>query len=204
MNSPNQLTVARFVMAFIFVALMTFHHLAAYLLAYAFFVAAALTDYYDGKIARKRNLITNFGKLLDPVADKVLLVGALIMLMDMPMLNVPGWTIVVILAREFLITGVRSLAATGGNVIAANTWGKTKAVLQMVYVLVFMGLAMIGEILRYFAQSADSMPAVIDTFERWVSIASLWAIVGVALLTLYSGVYFLQVNWRSLGIGEET
>ena len=126
MNLPNQLTVARFIMALVFVVLMSFHHVVAQSLGYLLFIAATITDFYDGKIARDRNLVTNFGKLLDPVADKVLVVAAFIMLMKNPYLSVPGWTVVAILAREFLITGARSLAASEGVVIAANKWGKTK------------------------------------------------------------------------------
>ena len=142
MNLPNQLTIARCFMAVVFVGLMSFQNFFSYTLAYVVFIVAAITDYYDGKIARERGLVTNFGKLLDPVADKVLLTSAFIMMMKMPELRVPGWAIVVILAREFLVTGARSLAAAEGEVIAASATGKTKTVLQLVYVFTILFFAL--------------------------------------------------------------
>jgi CDP-diacylglycerol--glycerol-3-phosphate 3-phosphatidyltransferase len=205
MNLPNQLTVARFVMALAFVALMSFQHVACHIAAYVVFVMATITDYYDGKIARERNLVTNFGKLLDPVADKVLIVGALIMLMGMPSLYIPGWTVVTIIAREFLITGARSLAASEGVVIGANIWGKTKAVIQMVYVFVFLGLAILGQVLDWYADFVwgEWFGAVVETYHHVVYEASFWAIVFVAVFTIYSGIQFMRVNWRTLGLGSQ-
>ncbi len=203
MNLPNQLTVARFIMALAFVGLMSFQYLACHVLAYAVFVVATLTDYYDGKIARARNLVSNFGKLLDPVADKVLIVGALVMLMQIPMLHIPGWTVVAIIAREFLITGVRSLAASGGLVIGANTWGKTKAVLQMVYVFVFLALVIIGQIVTLAAGPAPWAPKFLSVYYEVVRGASLWAIVFVAVFTIYSGAQFIRVNWRAMDLGSD-
>ncbi|MEK7795706.1 MAG: CDP-diacylglycerol--glycerol-3-phosphate 3-phosphatidyltransferase, partial [Candidatus Hydrogenedentota bacterium] len=132
MNLPNRLTIARLVLVPVFVVLMSIDHVATYALAYITFTAASLTDYYDGKIARRRGMITAFGKLIDPLADKVLMTAAFVMAMKVPGLNVPGWTIVAILAREFLVTGARSLAASDGTVIAASSWGKAKTVIQMV------------------------------------------------------------------------
>ena len=117
MNLPNQLTMARCALTAVFVALMSFEHTAAYLAAYIVFTAAAITDYYDGKIARRDNLITNFGKLMDPVADKILMVAAFIMLMGVRELHIPGWTVVAILAREFLMR--RPLAAAFAAALTA-------------------------------------------------------------------------------------
>ena len=204
MNLPNQLTIARLVMALVFVGLMSFPSLSTYLIAYVVFILATITDYYDGKIARERNLVTNFGKLLDPVADKVLLVGALVMLMQVPGLRVPSWCVVAIIAREFLVTGARSLAASEGVVIPANVWGKTKAVIQMVYVFVFLALAIIGDLF-------DSLAAFFDA-EWWVSflrfyhgavtIGSFWAIIFVALFTIYAGLQFMRVNWSAMNLGN--
>lgn len=202
MNLPNRLTVARFVMALAFVGLMSFHHVACYVVAYLVFIVAALTDYYDGKIARARNLITNFGKLLDPVADKVLLIGALVMLMGVPCLRIPAWTLVVILAREFLITGARSLAASDGVVIGANIWGKTKAVIQMVYVFVFLFLAVVVEGLETYAADWGRQSGLAPLLRKVVETASLWCIVFVAVFTIYSGVQFMRVNWSTMKIGQ--
>jgi len=202
MNLPNRLTAARFVMALVFVALMSFPSAAAYSGAYVVFIAATITDYYDGKIARDRNLITNFGKLLDPVADKVLLVSAFIMMMPDPYLHVPGWTVVVILAREFLVTGARSLAASEGVVIAANKWGKTKAVIQMIYVFTFLFLATAARALDDFGRLAERFPEGMTVVKRVIHGGSYWAILFVALYTLYSGIQFARINWKSLNIGN--
>jgi len=203
MNLPNKLTVARFFMALAFVGLMAFQHIGTYLTAYVVFMLAAITDHYDGKIARQRNLITNFGKLLDPVADKVLMAGAFISLMAVPALWVPAWAVVVIITREFLITGVRGLAASGGNVIAANTWGKTKTVLQMVYVFAFLALAIIAQIMRDYLLHLSWMPQILTYYSYVLSIASFVAIIIVAAVTVYSGIQFLRVNWHVLNLGEE-
>lgn len=202
MNLPNKLTVARFFMALVFVVLMAFPYVATYIIAYLLFIAATLTDHYDGKIARERNLITNFGKLLDPVADKVLMAGAFVSLMRVEPLWVPAWAVVVIITREFLITGVRSLAASGGKVIGANTWGKTKTVLQMVYVFTFFALAIIAHILRWFLH-VPLMQRVLPYYEQTVAIASLAAMILVAAITVYSGLQFIRVNWDALNLGKE-
>lgn len=204
MNLPNKLTVARFVMAFAFVGLISLERFWCSVLAYAVFTAAAITDYYDGKIARARNLVTSFGKLLDPVADKVLVLGAFVVLMENRALQIPGWTIVVILAREFLVTGARSLAAVSGAVIGANVWGKTKAIVQMVYVFVFLFFAMVGEGIE--AASAHGAPwarACSVWFKPLLARSSYWAIVVVALFTVYSGVQFMRSNWQALNLGKE-
>jgi len=193
MNLPNRLTVARFAMALVFVALMTVPSLVCHVVAYVVFAAASITDYYDGRIARDRNLVTNFGKLLDPVADKVLVVAAFIMLMQDPYLFIPGWAVVVIITREFLVTGARSLAASDGVVIAANRWGKRKAVIQMVYVFTFLFGAIVARGLDRLSVDAGTAKEVLRT-------ASLWAIVFVAAYTVYSGVQFARVNKAALNI----
>ena len=202
MNLPNQLTVARLFLAMLFVGLMTLGNISGYILAYAVFVSGTITDYYDGKIARARGLVTSFGKLLDPVADKVLIVGAFVMLMEMPGLRVPGWTVVVIIMREFLVTGVRSIAASEGKVIAANKWGKTKTVLQMVYVFVFLALAVIALIVEAFPELALLAPGGIAVWRQVLGICSLWAMVFVAAYTVYSGYQFMRINWRDLNLGK--
>jgi CDP-diacylglycerol--glycerol-3-phosphate 3-phosphatidyltransferase len=204
MNLPNQLTVARLVMALAFVGLMSFPSLSTYLIAYVVFILATITDYYDGKIARERNLVTNFGKLLDPVADKVLLVGALVMLMQVPGLRVPSWCVVAIIAREFLVTGARSLAASEGVVIPANVWGKTKAVIQMVYVFVFLALAIIGDLLDSLAAflDAEGWASFLRFYHRVVTIGSFWAVIFVALFTIYAGLQFMRINWRAMNLGN--
>jgi CDP-diacylglycerol--glycerol-3-phosphate 3-phosphatidyltransferase len=182
---------------------MAFEYVGTYVAAYVLFIIAALTDHYDGKIARERNLITNFGKLLDPVADKVLMAGAFVSLMAVPTLWVPAWAVVIIITREFLITGVRSLAASGGNILAANTWGKTKTVLQMVYVFTFLALAILGQIVSGYLGNLRYIPEILGYFFPILSVASFAAIILVAAVTVYSGIQFLRVNWHVLNLGKE-
>jgi CDP-diacylglycerol--glycerol-3-phosphate 3-phosphatidyltransferase len=196
MNLPNQLTVARLGMALLFVALLSVEHFVTYALGYVVFIAAAITDYWDGKLARQMNLVTNFGKLLDPVADKVLMASGFIMLMNVPDLWIPGWTVVTIIAREFLITGARALAASDGTVIAANRWGKTKTVLQMTYVLTFLFFVLVRQVLEVWA------PQALEYYAPVLRHASLYGIVFVAMYTVYSGFRFASINWRILNLGS--
>lgn len=202
MNLPNKLTVARCIMTAFFVGFLSFENVFCYLLGYIVFVVAAITDYYDGKIARERNLVTNFGKLLDPVADKVLVVAAFVMLLGIPAMNVPPWSIVMILAREFLVTGARSLGASQGTVIAANKSGKTKTTLQMIYVCTFLFLAMLLQGLKDFPALVASVPGDLNDYIRYIGMASHGAIILVAVYTVYSGVDFARANWKSLGLDQ--
>ena len=152
--------------------------------------AAAVTDYYDGKIARERNLVSNFGKLMDPVADKVLMVAAFVMMMRMPELHLPGWTVVAILGREFLITGARSLAAAEGLILPANAYGKAKTVIQMVFVFVFLALA----ILHRLIFGAEHL--------EWLRFCSMWGIIAVSVYTVWSGAQFGWANWKALKLHD--
>jgi CDP-diacylglycerol--glycerol-3-phosphate 3-phosphatidyltransferase/cardiolipin synthase len=129
MNLPNKLTVARFIaVPFFIVAFMTGYYYVAAII----FIAASFTDYLDGAIARKYNLVTNFGKIMDPLADKILVISALVCLVDSG--QVASWMLIVILAREFTVTGLRTVAAAQGVVIAAGMSGKIKTALQMIAV----------------------------------------------------------------------
>lgn len=132
-NLPNQLTMARIfaIPAFIIVLMMGFRVTATII-----FIAAALTDMLDGKIARKYNLVTNFGKLMDPLADKLLTMSAFICFVGLG--DIPAWMVIVILGREFIITGMRQVAAAEGIVIAAGWSGKIKTVCQMIAIPLIM------------------------------------------------------------------
>ena len=138
MNLPNKLTVLRVVMIPFFVAFLLFDITGAAdkWIALAIFCAASLTDMLDGKIARKYNLVTNFGKFMDPLADKLLVCTAMICLVSMDKLNVI--VVLVIIAREFIISGFRLVASDNGIVIAASYWGKFKTVSQMAMVIVLI------------------------------------------------------------------
>lgn len=139
MNLPNKLTVLRVIMIpfFVFFLLLeggtnpTWRYVAA-----AVFIVASLTDLLDGKIARKYNLVTNFGKFMDPLADKLLVCSALICLIQLGQL--PAWMVIVIISREFIISGFRLVASDNGVVIAASYWGKFKTTFQMIAVILLI------------------------------------------------------------------
>ena len=134
MNLPNKLTVLRVIMIpfFVFFMLTDFAGAASNWIALALFIIASLTDLLDGKIARKYNLVTNFGKFMDPLADKLLVCAAMICLVEMGKLA--SWMVIIIISREFIISGFRLIAADNGVVIAASYWGKFKTVFQMVMI----------------------------------------------------------------------
>lgn len=150
MNLPNKLTIFRVILIVPFVILLLggyhewgliqaiFGGVMEYVngIAVAIFVLASLTDLLDGRIARKYNLVTNFGKFMDPLADKLLVCSAMICLVEMGRL--PAWIVIIIIAREFIISGFRLIASDNGVVIAASYWGKFKTVFQMIMVIVLM------------------------------------------------------------------
>ena len=137
MNLPNKLTTARVIMIpFFLVFLMTNFFEGSNYVALAIFIIASLTDMLDGKIARKYNLVTNFGKFMDPLADKLLVCSALICLIQLEL--IPAWVVTIIIAREFIISGFRLVASDNGVVIAASYWGKFKTAFQMLTVIVLI------------------------------------------------------------------
>lgn len=136
MNLPNKLTVLRIVLTPFYLAAMLIEFKYHYFVAAAIFIIASLTDMLDGKIARKRNLITNFGKLCDPLADKMLTTAALLAFMELDLCNI--WIVMIVLTREFLVTSFRLVASSQGVVIAAGIWGKLKTVSQMVFSIFIM------------------------------------------------------------------
>ena len=139
MNLPNKLTIIRVCLIPFFVAALLFDHGNNYtmrIVANVLFIVASLTDLFDGKIARKYNLVTNFGKFMDPLADKLLVCSALICLIELGQL--PAWVVIIIISREFIISGVRLVAADNGVVIAASYWGKFKTTFQMAAVILMI------------------------------------------------------------------
>ena len=138
MNLPNKLTVLRMIMVPIFVLFMLTNigGDANKWIALVLFCVASFTDFLDGKIARARNLVTNFGKFMDPLADKLLVCSAMICLIEMGKL--PAWVVIIIIGREFIISGFRLVASDNGIVIAASYWGKFKTVFQMVMTIVMI------------------------------------------------------------------
>ena len=138
MNLPNKLTMARVIMIPFFVIFMLtgWGGEASKWISLAIFIVASLTDLLDGHIARKHNLVTNFGKFMDPLADKLLVCSALICLIELGQL--PAWVVIIIISREFIISGFRLVAADNGVVIAASYWGKFKTTFQMAAVILMI------------------------------------------------------------------
>ncbi|MCH1983405.1 CDP-diacylglycerol--glycerol-3-phosphate 3-phosphatidyltransferase [Ruminococcus sp. OA3] len=138
MNTPNKLTLLRVIMIPFFVVFMLVPIAGTYTkwISLALFVIASLTDALDGYLARRDNLVTNFGKFMDPLADKLLVCSALICLIELD--KIPCWVVIIIIAREFIISGFRLIASDNGIVIAASYWGKAKTISQMVMIILLI------------------------------------------------------------------
>lgn len=185
MNLPNKLTISRLVFTFAFMCCIFYPGAIAKTLAIFFFMLAALTDYFDGRIARKRNLITNFGKLMDPIADKILVLAAFLAFVELKLM--PAWMIIIILSRELLITGIRLLCAAGGIVIAAAKEGKHKTVSQFFSIFVVLFLILIRELCSRLGIWSSGREVLMKN-----TIFMLFFI--TTFLTLISGITFLYRN----------
>ncbi len=184
LNTPNLLTIARIFITPIFLAVILMDTLShKFLIACIIFSIASITDAVDGHLARKNNQITNFGKFLDPIADKILTTSALLAFMSMGLCNI--WIIMLVLVREFAIASVRMIAATNGVVIPANIWGKIKTVSQMVFTILIMLLGEVWEIISKINVSIfDKLPDL-----SLISNGLLWI---TAILTIISGIIYLN------------
>ena len=171
MNLPNKLTLARIIMVPFFIAAFITGY---YPVSLILFCAASVTDYFDGKIARERNLVTNFGKIMDPLADKILVYSALCLFIEAGLIK--AWMLILILAREFIIAGMRTVAASEGRVLAAGMSGKIKTVLQMFAVIAYL--------------LALSVPAAQATITLIANII-FWA---ALVMTVYSGCEYVLKN----------
>jgi CDP-diacylglycerol--glycerol-3-phosphate 3-phosphatidyltransferase len=188
MNAANFLTVVRFFLAAAFTALGSLDHVlpGAWLWALILFVIASLTDWLDGHIARKFSLITDFGKLMDPLADKVLVLAALLLLLQKNIL--PAWVAVIMLAREFLVTGLRLVAASKGTVLAAEGLGKHKTISQMTAILTALLSLALSDINAFNHQPLGMFfTAAVPWFFAWALI-----------ITIYSGAVYFWKNRRIL------
>lgn len=182
MNLPNKLTVIRIVLAPLYLLLLLWEFPYHCLVAGVVFGAAALTDMFDGKIARSRGLITNFGKFLDPLADKMLTTAAFLGFLAMGKIDV--WALMCILTREFMVTSVRLIAAKDGNVIAASFAGKAKTVAQFVsiiYMMVAMQWAELASLFPSLAGGWFTVPLTVGRVLIWVSV----------VMTLVSGFEYV-------------
>lgn len=176
MNLPNKLTIMRVIfIPFFLVALLVPGIPAGKWIALVLFCAASLTDMLDGKIARKYNLITNFGKFMDPLADKLLVCSAMIAMIELDRL--PSWIVIIIIAREFIISGFRLVASDNGVVIAAGWWGKVKTVVQMAMIIVLIcdfggSIAAVVENVLIYAALALTVISLFDYLVKNKSVLS--------------------------------
>ena len=182
MNLPNRLTFGRLVLTVIFLCAVFWRARYNDTLALLIFSAASLTDYYDGKIARRDKLITNFGTLMDPLADKILICSAFIAFVGRG--KVPAWMAVIIVARELAITGLRLLAATKNVLLAAEAYGKQKTVSQIAAILVLL-------VAESFEEWGDW---AVRVFKPWMPALAYVALSLTVILTFTSGVLYL---WRN-------
>ena len=184
LNVPNILTIARILITPIFLAVILMDTLPhRFLIACVIFSIGSITDAVDGHLARKNNQITNFGKFLDPIADKILTTSALLAFMSMGLCNI--WIVMLVLTREFAIASVRMIAAAGGVVIPANIWGKIKTVSQMVFTILIM---LLGETWEIISNTNAVLFAKLPDLSL-ISNGLLWI---TAILTVISGRIYLN------------
>lgn len=190
MNLPNQLTISRFVLTGLFLAVLlipfSFHETVALVL----FSAASITDYFDGAIARRHQLITNFGVLMDPLADKILVCSAFIAFVELD--QMPAWMVILIVARELVITGLRLLAASKNLVLAAERFGKHKTISQIVCICAVL-TSMAYPDWATWGRAIFEFP-IVTPWIGWFTAASKWVAVA---LTLLSGSVYL---WKNCGL----
>lgn len=185
MNLPNRLTLLRIVLVPLYMVLMVVEFPFHYVAALAVFGAASLTDYFDGQIARSRGLVTNLGKFLDPIADKLLTTAAFLVFLAQGYVDV--WAVILIMAREFMVTSVRLMAAGGGTVVAASFAGKLKTVAQYIAIIAMMVALQWSEICAAYLPTLSPLWHIVPVVVAWVFI---WISV---VLTVVSGVqYFWQ------------
>ena len=185
MNLPNKLTLMRIILIPVVVAALLLAPAkgwALWLAAGLLFGVAAITDLFDGKIARARGLVTDFGKLMDPVADKLLVTAVFVCFVAQGICS--PWVVIIILAREFLVTSVRMVASSKGTVIPANMWGKAKTVTQMTAIVFVITAQMVLAILAKQAADFETLTYVIYLLEQ----AVLWI---SALATVISGAVYI-------------
>jgi CDP-diacylglycerol--glycerol-3-phosphate 3-phosphatidyltransferase len=196
MNLANKLTLIRIFLVPVFLVFIAMKDIPyGSFIATFIFILASLTDKLDGYIARSRNQITNFGKFMDPLADKLLVTAALISLVELHV--VPSWAAVVIIAREFAISGLRSIAAAQGRVIAASWWGKVKTVIQIIAIILLLLKVNMHEarIMKIF---------VLDNYyikEFFMIVPNIMLMIAV-LVTLMSGYDYFRKNKEAVSIDK--
>jgi CDP-diacylglycerol--glycerol-3-phosphate 3-phosphatidyltransferase len=189
-NLPNKLTLIRVGLVPLFLLFLSFDSVYTHMLALITFIAAAITDYYDGKIARDRSIETDFGRLMDPLADKILICAAFIYFVgSYP--RIPAWIVTIIIAREFAVSGVRMLAASKGKIVAADRAGKLKTISQLTAIITIL-------VIIVYIKLAEKVPALSywHFIKDWVKLG-IYVLVGFTLvMTVISGYNYLRANSR--------
>ena len=185
MNLPNKLTVARILLVPFFVTALLIDFPLNNLAALALFGAASITDLLDGKIARKHGLITDFGKFADPLADKILVISALLCFVQLGLCDCVA--VIIVLFREFTVTSIRLIAASKGKVIAANIWGKVKTVTQMVAIICVLVMQIILDI----GALGVALPCCLRCIFYWTGEGLIWV---STLFTVISGIIYVKQN----------
>lgn len=187
MNLPNKLTVLRILLVPFFVAALLIDFPLNNLAALALFGAASLTDLFDGKIARRRGLVTDFGKFADPLADKILVISALLCFVQLGLCDCVA--VIIVLFREFTVTSIRLIAASKGKVIAANIWGKVKTVTQMTAIICVLVMQLVLDI----GALGAPLPCALHTVFFRIGEGLIWISTFFAIL---SGVIYVKQNSR--------
>lgn len=197
-NAANQLTLLRLLIIPFFLSCVVHENFWARFSALLLFVGASLTDLYDGRIARKRNMVTILGTFLDPLADKLLISAAFIAFVQVPDFYVPAWMVVLIIGREFLITGLRTLAVSSGRVLPAQPAGKFKTTSQVVAIIMILLIMIVNSFFMLFGglpvegfESRRNMWSVFLWIMDW---GPYWLTFMVTTLTIVSGYMYLKDN----------
>lgn len=190
MNLPNKLTVGRILLVPFFVAALMLSFPMHNLVALLIFIAASITDMLDGKIARSRNLITDFGKFADPLADKILVLAALLCFVQ------NGWcdcvAVIIVLFREFTVTSIRLIAASKGEVIAANIWGKVKTVTQMIAIITILVMQSASDIISLYLGNSELIGSIfVIAGEVLIWISTVFAIIS-GLIYVVQNKHFIS------------
>lgn len=192
MNLANKLTLMRIVLVPIFLVFIAARDIPyGSTIATSIFILASITDKLDGYIARSRNQITNFGKFMDPLADKLLVTAALISLVELQV--VPAWAAVIIIAREFAVSGLRSIAAAQGKVIAASLWGKIKTVIQIIAIILLL--------LKVNIEDFEHLTRFINDNNIWAQIFNIVPsimLMAAVIITIISGYEYFKQNKEAL------
>lgn len=185
MNIANKITLLRIILTFVFMIFLSIQGLWPKIISLVIFIFAALSDFFDGKIAHRKNMVTDFGKLMDPIADKILVLAAFAAFVQMQLIK--DWMFMIIISREILITSLRLFALNKGKVLSAGKMGKHKTLSQMIIILFILGFIVFKEVrLTYFTWN----PAWDNLFNFSVNLI-MWFIV---VLTIYSGFLYLWQN----------